>query len=283
MTNIRFQIVSDLHINFRKSVPFHKYLYPVAENTDGILCICGDICEFGISDNWEQLAKFFEYISKNWKIILIVFGNHEFYSFGQKKIMTMDDCKEKAKKMTEQYRNIHFLERSTFKIMKGKQLYIFAGGTLYFPMPSLENRKKIETEMVDFDATYIRDYEDCVRRFRLDDADKLYKKTVEFVKKQMSKASKKDAKLILMFHHKPHKSNLKVSKSNTDKENRENSFEQAYESDLQLVFNEPVMCVNWGHTHESEYKKINKVLSISNSLGYPKEHTGYNPELVISV
>ena len=74
---MRIQYMSDLHFEFRENSRYIKQnRFPV---TGDILVLVGDI--FYLKDRVAPLGNFWEWASKNYRQVLIVPGNHEYYNY----------------------------------------------------------------------------------------------------------------------------------------------------------------------------------------------------------
>lgn len=75
---MKIQYMSDLHFEFRENSRYIKHNeFPV---TGDILVLAGDI--FYLKDRVAPLRNFWEWASKNYRQVLIVPGNHEYYNYG---------------------------------------------------------------------------------------------------------------------------------------------------------------------------------------------------------
>ena len=74
---MRIQYMSDLHFEFRENSRYIKQnRFPV---TGDILVLAGDI--FYLKDRVAPLGNFWKWASKNYRQVLIVPGNHEYYNY----------------------------------------------------------------------------------------------------------------------------------------------------------------------------------------------------------
>ena len=72
---MRIQYASDLHLEFEEN---SKYLETNPLKVTGeILILAGDIHVIG-SENWLD-NPFWDWSSKNYKQVIVAYGNHEFY------------------------------------------------------------------------------------------------------------------------------------------------------------------------------------------------------------
>jgi predicted phosphodiesterase len=97
------QIYSDLHLELHKS-------YPKIKSKCDYLILAGDIGK--IDDKNGVYKDFMDYCSKNWKKIVVILGNHEFYDNQR----TFYKLLESYKLFFMDYENICLLEKETIKI-----------------------------------------------------------------------------------------------------------------------------------------------------------------------
>ena len=73
---MKIQYMSDLHFEFRENSRYIKHNeFPV---TGDILVLAGDI--FYLKDKVSPLSRFWKWASENYRQVLIIPGNHEYYS-----------------------------------------------------------------------------------------------------------------------------------------------------------------------------------------------------------
>ena len=101
----KFQIESDIHIesNERRVIDIIK---PVAE----YLILAGDIGQ-PVDENYHA---FFEYVTSNWKKVIYVPGNHEYYDIIG--IMTIKRTNKMMEDMSQKYNNLYYLNNDMIKI-----------------------------------------------------------------------------------------------------------------------------------------------------------------------
>ena len=74
---MRIQYMSDLHLEFQENSRYLKHNeLPV---TGDVLVLAGDI--FYLKDKVAPLTKFWKWASENYRQVLIVPGNHEYYNY----------------------------------------------------------------------------------------------------------------------------------------------------------------------------------------------------------
>ena len=74
---MRIQYMSDLHLEFQENSRYLRYNeLPV---TGDVLVLAGDI--FYLKDKTAPVMNFWKWASKNYRQVLIVPGNHEYYNY----------------------------------------------------------------------------------------------------------------------------------------------------------------------------------------------------------
>ena len=102
---MRIQYMSDLHFEFRENSRYIKQnRFPV---TGDILVLAGDI--FYLKDRVAPLGNFWKWASKNYRQVLIVPGNHEYYNY----------CDVKERRLQWQWRlkeNVGYYQNQVLRI-----------------------------------------------------------------------------------------------------------------------------------------------------------------------
>lgn len=276
---INIQVVSDIHLEFRGD-NFKKLIKPSAP----ILCLLGDISACGSPDSWETYKKFIGYISKEYKYILHVPGNHEYYT--SNKNITLNDTipgiDSKLRKFAKTIDNLYYLNNNTVNFTINNKKYVFIGTTLWTGVKP-ESRKFIQSAMNDYSNIYVPNEPpkddnnkvnwNPVRRYNIEDMSKLHIKAVKYIANILKKI-KPDETAILLTHHKP------IRTESIEK----NILSQAYETDLtHIIIKKPLKLACHGHTHVKFDKVINGVRCFSNPKGYPSQRTFFNKSYVISI
>ena len=109
---MKIQLFSDFHLEKR------DIIYPKPEAD--ILVLAGDICEF---DYLDSKRAFFMYVNLNWKKVIWILGNHEYYSAQS----NIDIINTYIKGFISAFPNITILDRDIIEIDK----YRILGCTLW--------------------------------------------------------------------------------------------------------------------------------------------------------
>lgn len=253
---MKLRIISDIHVNFYENeLPVIEKLNRYFKNIDydnEILIIAGDV---GIA-NEDKYIEVLKFIRSKFKYIILVPGNHEFYTHtNQHKIN--DDLANLCEKL-----GIEYLNKDTVELFG----YTFVGCTLWSDL-----NQKYWYSMNPLIYTCFKSYESFVST---------HKNHVEWLDKTLSKLN--TDKVIVITHYLPSKkliagefSQPQYAISNT-----------AYFTDLEWMIQKyRNKLVYWfcGHSHITEVMKINKTIVYLNPMGTPgdehktKVYTGTLP------
>jgi len=264
--NISFQIISDVHLEFRHG----KYeIKPVGD----YLALLGDIgvCLNDKNDKLgNDLEKFIDVQCKNFKGVWYVMGNHESYG------SSLDTSITFFRRIEKKHNNFFFLNQDTFDI-PNTDIRIL-GTTLWSFMP---DKHKTEINWSLNDLTQISGFDfDTYRKQHLFERD--------WISKEIGFAVKENKKVIVFTHHCP----------TTIKQASPESEEGYYCeielgigcSDLSKLFSENVLIWAFGHTHWNIDQNVNGTRVVSNQVCYPndpyfkeKNCIKYNPDQVFYI
>ena len=276
---MKLALASDLHLEFG-----HIEL----ENPGvDVLILSGDICvasKFG-----PDYDRFFNDVSKAFKHVVYIVGNHEHYNGDFNK--TIDTLRM----VLARYENVHLLDKETFVLDD----VTFIGGTLWtdmnkedvttlITMPSVMNdfrrvinsnrkvshkvpiyKKDAEGNFVyknvdNMSTTVIDHYEhrEQVAKFSPEDSVEDHKKMVEYIRSITE--GKFDQKFVVVGHHAPSKL------STHPKYAREVIMNGAYSSDLsEFILDHPqIKLWTHGHTHEEFDYMLGETRIVCNPRGY---------------
>ena len=250
---VEFQLVSDLHLKYdanrdRYSSPV-EHVHPKAP----ILVLAGDI---GSLYHPSALKFALQELKDLFRIVLYVPGNHEYYmpkDCGSNRL-TIKQLTDRLYAL-EEISGLHILDRRSVKIGN----VCIAGCTLWSD-PSI----KVPPYIVRIHGISDTIYKSMHRR------DLLYLQKV----KNYCKARNHD--LIVVTHYSPSHSTLKGCKRN-------NKMSSLYASNLDHLFNDPIVAWCYGHTHHNTDTVVNGMRLVSNQLGKPTDGTkDFNTSCLIS-
>lgn len=257
MTTI--QIVSDIHLEIRKGrIPsFNSILTP---STD-ILILAGDI---GTPLD-KSLYLFLKWCSSNFKFVLYVPGNHEYYNDNGLDIITINDI---LQKICAKFTNVIFLYNKVYTTDR----IAFIGSTLWSHIPD-QHRHEIKTSINDFKHIYKSPWEVVTP----EDINIEYFKNKEFLVQEVGNAYMNQKIPIVITHHTP--SFIGTSDPKYDSSNLKYSFSSQLNCEKGII---RLWCC--GHTHYNFHHDFEGYELISNQFGYGRNAVaGYNPTLSIMI
>ena len=265
------QYTSDLHIEFWT----HKKKFNFVKATTDILLLAGDIGAVAIKEDRSALIRFLQEVSKQFKLVIWVPGNHEYYFNGRMKPKLqhcVQYCKQIMTAIANKFDNICLLDNDSITLTINNKKYFIIGSTLWSFIPTTHMNSALSTI-----NNYSHIYVGCdtkgricsirnIQNIRLitpQDTNTWYKKSIHFIKKTLNKRPK-DATVILITHYKPY----------LPTDDTEVNF--AYESDaINKVDATAIDSWVYGHTHLHDDKNVRSVHMCSNPKGYPYQRTAY--------
>lgn len=239
---MKIQYASDLHLEFPSNT------YYIIDNplkvTGEILILAGDIHVIN-SDKYLE-NPFWDWASKNYKQVIIAYGNHEFYN--DYDLSTMKDgFKLKIRENIYYYYNCVISIDDTDIIVS----------TLWSHIQD-KNKKACEDNISDFKLIKWGEETLTAESFN-----KEHKRCLEFVKKSLNESKAKTK--IVVTHHVP--SSLLVAK-----EFQGSDVNEAFTVDL-TDFIKKCGAKYWiyGHSHRNINKVIGKTSCLCNQVGYISE------------
>lgn len=274
MTHIpTIQYVSDLHLEFYANVPrdadfFRKLVIP-AINAD-ILVLAGDIghAEAHITE------KFIGWCCSNWKYVIWVYGNHEYYNkkpsekWRYSKANTMAEKEDAGLELQYKYQNLRVLNRRSV-IFPEYPDFVFIGATLWTFIPEGQHAN-IGYIFSDFKYICAKNtLEEGYTRFTPEYWSELHKEDLDFILADLEEYSK--YRCVVITHHLP-SYDMILDHFKHDEMN------YGFATNLDHVLTKPQVAA-WicGHSHGQ--KQILKGPCYLNARGYPNESSQqtYNP------
>lgn len=246
---MRLQIVSDIHLEFRKN------RYPFIPARAPHIALLGDIGRPFSS----VYARFIGDLSRRFHTVIFVAGNHEYYSSTNRPV-TVAELKGRIHAVCGQYKNVHFLDNRAMFIDGVRIL----GSTLWTFIPP-EMWSAGRKRMNDYRMTFVEKYADINVGVPLapEHTTKWHEDAVEWLKEELRATS---SPTVVLTHHAP-------SHIGTSDPKYKNDDDQCfYSTDLTALFKHPVVAWAYGHTHYPQ-KQITPsgMLLLSNPTGYPGE------------
>ena len=288
---MKFQYCSDLHLEFPDNYDYlikEKNLKPSADN----LIIAGDLAylysKIDISKDIfvvryeDRFNDAIQYLSDNWKNVIIIPGNHEYYGDYAPYMKHMHNpCRFYLKD------NVILIEKSSIRLEDDNCVYTVAGGTMWTVMPP-EDMYSVEHQMNDFSLIrYDDNYKfnggyaarECARfayamydilgtkEYRDNLANKVFFENTDNERKG------KLHKAIIVSHHCPIEKGLKnwyqIKNCGPWKRNISMQMKHGYYCDMSKTIKEiqPDVWI-YGHTHATNSFTYKGTKFLENSLGY---------------
>lgn len=249
---ITVQIASDLHIDYNFNglyLDFRKYIEIPSKNNDenvDILILPGDIgCLYKI----EQLKNFLSSIYKNYKYIIYVYGNNEFY-FHSKVKLPFEKILEKGKYLESVIPNLYILNQNSLVI----EDYVFVGCTLWSNIKQT-NKSYFKIEGFSNEIYFRKHIED-----------------LNYIKESINFFKDENKKIIVVTHYPPI-FNIENSESNI-------YFNNLYD----FIYNSNIHSWIHGHNHLSRVYKVGETNVISNQKGKKQNpNNNYNTKFIIKI
>jgi predicted phosphodiesterase len=226
---MKFQIFSDLHLELRTSYPKIK---PCCE----LLILAGDIGHI----DCELYREFMEYCSVNWKHLIIVLGNHEFYDTTR----TYKQLLNTYKQYFLNFRNMYLLDS---EVIVFEDVYFYGSTMFTSALPEF-----LEARIKSFDT----------RRTSFD----------QFQQLELFLNTHQHLNKVVITHYPLTRDFTCIP----EKFHNQSELKFKYHCNhyLHMFSNkylEKVLCVISGHTHRSYDFTYKNVRCISNQYGYPND------------
>jgi predicted phosphohydrolase len=234
------QLVSDIHLELNKE----KRIKIVP--TSDYLALLGDIGD----PYQERYRKFLSKVSKKFKKVFVISGNHEFYhnEFYATHKQIRDVCSPMP--------NVIYLENMTYQLPNFR---VF-GTTLWSDVSDFAGRALQDTTLIRYRDRYLT----------VEDIRRLHKKAVDRIHSALENSTKP---LVLLTHHgMSHGMNGKY---------KDSPVMSGFTTNLEHLFRKPLVAAMSGHTHVCTKMEIDGIPYASNCAGYDDEETGYDPSMIM--
>lgn len=234
MNKVKFQYFSELHLELVKK-PFKPC--PAAD----YLILAGDIGNIHCNFHRGKVTDFLKYCSTNWKTVIYVPGNHEFYktSISEGKNILKEICAETDVRLL--CPGVTVIDGITI-----------VGDTLWTHVPEYDE---------DIVSCGMNDYAK-IENFTVEDSNKLHKDGVHFIKS----ITDSQPKCLVVTHHVP---DLDIA---TSPSGGHMDLSSAFGTSIIKEFKkENIVAWIYGHTHMNRCEEIEGVKVICNQKGYPKQ------------
>uniref|UniRef100_A0A7S3YPE1 Calcineurin-like phosphoesterase domain-containing protein n=1 Tax=Lotharella globosa TaxID=91324 RepID=A0A7S3YPE1_9EUKA len=250
---LRIQIASDIHLEFFKDglPPLKDIIRPKAP----VLALLGDICALGKPEKQPIYCEFLEQCSSHWDVVLVLAGNHEYYSDHNTKT-TVEQVNEWLRSTCAKLpkKNTHFLQDSSMVISNVR----ISGATLWTDIPLsqtvevAQSPECVEYKLNDFRKCFTsspdpkfktKECKATARALAATDTNAWHKRSVTFIKAESEAAAKAKQNHLVLTHHSPTFRNA----SNKEGDGRE-YMKYCASTDLEHLF-KGVHTWCHGHTH----------------------------------
>lgn len=249
--------MSDLHLEYNT----FKDVQPNIKITDSdVLILAGDVCQIS---KLQKLTDFLNNICKNFKYVIYILGNHEYYD------SRIDLAFDKLKNSTIHLNNLYILNNDSIVINN----VLFCGSTLW---TDINKQNPIDIHNV---WNGLNDYKYIKKSPTYQpitpyDTINLHNESVSFIDNCLSKNN--FDKKVIITHHAP----TSLSVSEVYKGHNLNSAYYSDLSELILTYN-PILWVH-GHMHTFCDYVIGATRVICNPNGYNKNPT-FIPDFTITI
>ena len=254
---MKIQYASDLHLEFPEN---SQYLIENPLKVTGeILILAGDIHIIGSDEIMKE--PFWDWASKNYKQVIVAYGNHEFYK--DYDLSTMKDgFKYKVRD------NIYYYYNCVINLDENIDIIV---STLWSNIQE-KNKLACENGISDFKLIKWGD-----KNLTADNFNEEHKRCLNFIKKSMNESKAKTK--IIVTHHVP-------SDLLTAEEFRGSDVTEAFTVDL-TDYIKKCGAKYWifGHSHRNINKVIGKTSCLCNQVGYimDDEQLTFDPEKSIDL
>ena len=271
--NIR--LISDLHSEWYRVKSFIGLIEDGQNDSETTLILAGDIFKMGNGKVINFLIEeFLDHLCARFKYVVMVTGNHEYYS-GR-----IDKVDQYLIHYQDAVDNFHFLN-GDWRILDD---VVFVGGTLWTDFNKFNPMQMQDAKLVmnDYKAITIRQG-NHYRKLRPNDTYEINKKHRRVISEIL--ALHPDKKRVVVTHHLPSYESVALK----HRKSYDWSINFSFFSDLDemILDYQPDLWVH-GHTHSSSDYKIGDTRVVANPMGYPDaygdlENHQFNAQLIIEV
>lgn len=262
---VYIQYASDLHIDhFPKGTRFESFLIPVSP----ILVLAGDICSV-----WDPLYRhFLAWCSRNWYLVILVTGNHEYFCMNKSSPKTISQTDTEVYTLCNNFPNVRFLQNGASYTIPGTSIR-FVGATLWSAV-----EPSIWSEVEQQKGDYVNTYTHVHSRTKPSDIYTLHRQHVQSLRNAISS----NEMLIVVTHHMPSEHLLEDSYKN-------DVWKSCYASKNDDLLTTNVRIWICGHSHRAKTWKSPGPLCVMNARGYnceeelQRKEERYNPRACIQI
>ena len=254
--NFQIQYISDLHLEHHDKQN-QGYLIPsmFLKPSAPYLALCGDIG----NPDLAAYEAFLGWCSRSYTLVFLIAGNHEYYNYRSPAKGDMHTRKEKISRITAQFKNVYFLDCSSYYIAEFNIRVL--GCTLWSDTSSGDDAKII-TYMNDARNILVdKDTETHLVPKRMT---ALFQEEKAWLLNQIQLAKERKEEVLVLTHYLP-------SFQLIAEKYKDNPLNMCFASDCEDLLQVPVKAWICGHSHTGVRKDINGVRCVMNPYGYPGE------------
>lgn len=258
---VKLQIISDLHLEHRW-LEIDQVLQNSSSN-DTVLALLGDIGS--PLANASSLESFLRACSSQYKMVLYVPGNHEYYNHSGIDVI---DVNRSLETLCRSFSNVHFLNNSFITV----QDICFIGSTLWSHVP-LEHKFDVEGYLNDYRLIW----KPQLQRITVEDTNAEFEKNKGFIETAVCNALAAGLQPVVLTHHTP--SFFKTSAPRFEGKPTTHAF-----STKLCCPKDTIRLWCCGHTHFNFHHFEEGYELISNQFGYgTNPTTGFKKNCIIDL
>ena len=236
---MRIQYMSDLHMEFAENSRYIKHNeFPV---TGEVLVLAGDT--FYLNNTVAPLSKFWKWASANYRQVLIVPGNHEYYQFC--------DVMERGLQWKWMLKdNVGIYQNQVVRIDNTD----FVLSTLWSNIPA-QDEYFVWKGLNDFRQTKYKG-----KLIQVNEYNQLHQFCLDFIRKSVAESTAE--KIVVVTHHLP-------TRQVVAPQHLDSLINSAFATELgDFIANSRIDVWIYGHSHTNIDAAIGKTKIVSNQLGY---------------
>ena len=268
---MKFRVISDVHAEFFSLGELGLQLPVMPEEHDTVLLIAGDL---GVAGKPASYVPFATEMSKRFKYVAHIAGNHEFYGGS---FVTVRDT------INQEYRdagisdNVGMFEREILefddvRVIMATLWTDFDGGDPISIMEAanfMNDYRMIRTGQAAEPLKFQLTPQDTYENFKI---------SRDFIFEEVANAKADGKRVVVMTHHAPSRLSISPQYANAPSNG-------AFVSDLSNEILDADCDMVWihGHVHQNQSYILGKCEVICNPHGYGNENPYFNPELVFEI
>ncbi len=276
---MKLKLISDIHLEFGDYV-----IEPMPEDKDTVLILAGDITVINSTSTTKLFKKFIAKASEQFRYVIMVAGNHEFYKTAAVGCAMHDAYKELFDQTTKQNRKVILLQDQSYRIDD----VVFIGSTLWTDCGTLEaadpKAQYLWHGMTDAKAIKYEDNPQF-RGMTVGNCRTEFLRSRDFIINEVANAQSEGYKTVVITHHLPSYKSVHPDYLKPEFASMNKFF--ASDMDLDIEFSAINLWVH-GHTHNACDYVLGDTRIVCNPRGYhgyenKPELRGFDPHKIIGV